>query len=114
MAVLPNHDKAYISIEKLRDYCLNEYHPLDKNKAKVFSKTLGIKSTGSAFLRTAILNALGNHEALPADEDQYGKRFTVDLLISNGSKNAIVRTGWIIKNNEDFPRPTSCYVKMKL
>lgn len=114
MAFLPNHDRAYISIEKLRDYCLNEYHPVGKNKANVFARALGIKSTGSAFLRKAILNALSNRNALPAGKDQYGERFTVDIPISNGNKNALVRTGWIIKSNEAFPRLTSCYVKKKL
>lgn len=35
---LPNFEKAYIDIEKLRDYCLSLEHPVGKHKATMFKK----------------------------------------------------------------------------
>ncbi len=111
MIVLPNHQKAFIAIEKLKDYCLNQFHPVGKEKAIVFESTLGLTDQDAAFLKESILSALSKSEAIPGKEDQYGKRYSVDIIIRNLGQEAIVRTGWIIKRNEGFPRLITCYVK---
>jgi hypothetical protein len=38
---LPNAERAFVDIEKLRGYCLNPYHIRGKNKARIFSSILG-------------------------------------------------------------------------
>lgn len=111
MTLLPNHEKAFITIEKLADYCLNSFHPIGKDKAKVFKLVLGLTDQDADYLKEVILKALPKHKASIMREDQYGKRYTVDVKIRNLEKEAIVRTGWIIKKDEDFPRLTTCYVK---
>jgi len=110
MALLHGFQQAFISIEKLRDYCLNPYHPVGKDKAIVFKSALGLTGQEAEFLKKAILNKLPVSEAVPAREDQHGKRFTVDIKIRNFDKEATIRTGWIIKKDEDFPRLTTCYI----
>ncbi len=42
MIKLPNYEKAFIGLEKLTEYCLNEFHPYGKEKAKVFKSAIGI------------------------------------------------------------------------
>ncbi len=111
MALLPNHQQAFIAIEKLKDYCLNPFHPTGKDKAIVFKSVLALTGQDAGFLREAIIKALPQCEAVPGREDQYGKRYTVDVKIRNLDQEVTVRTGWIIKKNEDFPSLTTCYVK---
>ena len=108
---LPNYEKAFIAIEKLADYCLNPFHPIGKDKALVFKSALGLTNQDADYLKEAILNALPKHKASIMREDQYGKRYTVDVKICNLEKEAMVRTGWIVKKDEDFPRLTTCYIK---
>ena len=111
MASLPNYQQAFIAIEKLKDYCLNPFHPVGKDKAIVFQSALSITDRDAEFLKESILKALKTSKAIPGKEDQYGKRYTVDIKIRNLDQKAIVRTGWIIKKNEDFPRLTTCFIK---
>ncbi|WKN42115.1 DUF6883 domain-containing protein [Tunicatimonas pelagia] len=111
MSLLPNYEEAFIAIEKLADYCLNSFHPVGKDKARVFKSVLGLTRQDANLLKEAILETLPKHEASFVREDQYGKRYTVDIKIRNLDKEAIVRTGWIIKKDEGFPKLTSCYVK---
>jgi hypothetical protein len=111
MTLLPNYEKAFIGIEKLADYCLNPFHPTGKDKALVFKAALGLNEQDADYLKEAILEALSKYEAFINREDQYGKRYTVDVKIRNLEKEAMIRTGWIIKKDEDFPRLTTCYIK---
>jgi len=41
---------------------------------------------------------------------EYGQRYILDLLIAGEGRTATVRSTWIIRADEDFPRLTSCYV----
>jgi hypothetical protein len=42
--------------------------------------------------------------------NQYGALYVVDVSVENPPKSALVRTSWIVKTDENFPRFTSCYV----
>lgn len=59
-----------------------------------------------------IYEKLPSSEAVLGKLDEYGQRYTVDILItgSNGS-TANVRTGWIIKTGSDIPELTTIFVK---
>ena len=111
MTLLPNHSQASVAIEKLKDYCLNPFHPVGKDKALVFRSALGLTDQDADYLKRMIIEKLPESEAVLEKEDQYGKRYTVDMKIRNLDKEAVVRTGWIIKKSETFPRLTTCYVK---
>lgn len=58
-------------------------------------------------MKFKILEAIKNHEAELNEKDKYGQRYTVDFNIMA----ATVRTAWIIKRDEDFPRFVTCYIK---
>lgn len=107
---LPNADGAVIEIEKLRDYCLSASHPRGRHKARVFATPLGITAENAEELRDAILSAVISEEATSTEGDEYGQRFVVDFTMSRQGRQADIRTTWIIRTSEDYPRPTSCYV----
>ncbi len=107
---LPNADRAVIEIEKLRDYCLSSSHPRGRHKARVFVTALGITADDSDDLKRAILSAILAEEAAPTDRDEYGQRFVVDFAMRRQGKEAVVRSSWIVRSGEDYPRLTSCYV----
>lgn len=109
--LLPNFEDAILSIEKLRDYCLCFEHPVGKHKANIFKKKLNLTSAYSYKLKDEILKGISSNEAIETNADEHGKRYFVDMRINNFDKSAFVRTLWIIKHDENFPRFISCYIK---
>ena len=111
---LPNVENVVIDVAKIRDYCLNPDHREGKHKARVFLATLGITRDDAEELRRRILEAVGSADAFERDPSPYGRRLTVDVQIVWPQKfvlcSAVVRTAWIIRNDEDFARLASCYI----
>ena len=110
---LPNAENAVIDIAKLRDYSLNPNHPEGKHKARVFLEKLGYGRDDAELLRQLILQAIFQEKATEEQPTEYGRRFVVDFGIERAPGiiqfKAVVRTGWIIRNDEDFPRLTTCF-----
>ena len=110
--LLPNLDNAMINPKKLTDYALNPNHPVGGNKAKVFKSALGFEQSNSDQLLKQMYDKLGSSEAVLGKLDQYGQRYTVDMLIKGvNGKEAVVRTGWIMKAGSDIPELTTLFVK---
>ena len=107
---LPGAEQAYVDINKIRDYCLGSTHPEGRHKARVFRSALDLSERDAEFLRSAILDAIAEAEAVPAKTDAHGSRYLVDLKIRRGAKHATIRTVWIVRRDEDFPRLLTCYV----
>jgi hypothetical protein len=110
MAKLPNPENAVVETRKLRDYCLSPEHPRGRHKARVFASALGLTVDDSQELRRALLAAALSEEALVAEEDQYGQRYMLDFEMSTEMGSAVVRSGWMVRSGEDFPRFISCWV----
>ena len=109
---LPNLDLALIDRNKLWNYSLNSQHDRGKHKARLFAAILdlGRNENDVEILQTLILEAVQNHEAIPSQSDQYGQRYIVDFLTIRSQNTANIRTTWIIRPDEDFPRLVSCYI----
>jgi hypothetical protein len=107
---LPGAEWAFIDIRKLRDYCLNPEHPRGRHKARIFAASLGLTMKDAERLRDAILSAALVGEAQLSEEDEYGQRYTSDFIMDELAGQATVRTLWIVRRDEEFPRLTSCYV----
>ena len=107
---LPNPERAVVQIEKLRDYCLSTEHPRGRNKARVFESALGLTSRDASPLRDALLDAARSKEAIRTEKDDFGQRYMLDFIMSGPKGRAWVRSSWIVRRGEDFPRLTSCYV----
>jgi len=76
MNILPNADKAVLKIEKLKDYCLNNLHPVGKHKARVFQSVLGLNADDDEELKNFILEKIKKNKAILGETDKYGKRYT--------------------------------------
>ena len=107
---LPNAEKAFVDIEKLRGYCLNPVHVKGKHKARMFSSILGLTLKDAEELRKRLLESAKSCDAVTGVEDQYGKRYIIDFIMTTAKGQAKVRSTWIVLRHDDFPRLTSCYV----
>lgn len=108
---LPNGLSAVVDIEKLRGYCLSAQHPEGRHKARVFLATLGMTATDAEKLREILLSAAAAQDDVSmTGADEYGRRYTLDVHVVWGSREATIRSAWIIKSGEEFPRLVSCYV----
>lgn len=107
---LPNADRAVVAREKLADYCLNPQHPRGRHKARVFAAALGLTLADADELRNALLLAARAYDPTPTEQDSYGQRYVVDFTMIRGAKQATIRSSWIVRSDEDFPRLVSCYV----
>ena len=107
---LPNFERALIDRRKFDEYCLNPLHPRGKHKAKVFQVALGIAQEETDELIEEINRGIGINECTVGESDKYGQRYAVDFTWERSGKQVKIRTSWIIKSKEDYPRLTSCYV----
>ncbi len=108
--LLPNAQSAYIPDEKLYDYCLSESHPVGKHKALVFKEVLGITIENAEVLQKAIMQAILEKEAIFQKATKFGTLYIVDFELVNEERSAIVRSAWVIPNDDSRPRMTSCYI----
>lgn len=108
--ILPNCENAVVDIEKLRDYCLNPNHLRGRHKARGFASALGLTADNADDLRYAILHAAQTADAIQAEIDGFGSRYVLDFHWNDVGQGPAIRTTWIIRSDEDFPRLTSCYV----
>jgi len=112
---LPNAEKAVVDLTKLSNYSLNPNHPEGKHKARVF-RSVGLGRNDAERLRQLILEAILVAEATEEEPTDYGRRFVVDFMFRIDEEFKFVlslikiRTAWIIRNDEDFPRLTSCFI----
>ena len=107
---MPNPQRAVADIEKLQQYCLNPQHPRGRHKARLFGAALGLTLSHAEDFRDALLRAAATYDATPTERDDYGQRYVVDFTMSGPAGQARVRSIWIVRRHEDFPRLTSCYV----
>lgn len=107
---LPNANKAIIDLQKLEGYCLNPEHPRGKHKARVFQSTLALTSADAEFLRDQLLLAATEGTATLTASDKYGVRYMVDYSVNSPDGVATVRSLWIIRDGEEYPRLTTCFV----
>src|SRR5690349_5111534 len=109
--MLPNGSRAVVDVVKLRDYCLSLEHPRGRHKARVFAAALGLTASDADWLRLQLHIAASSHETVATTGDSFGQRYLVDFPLLFRSRSVIVRSCWIVRRDEDFPRLTSCFVK---
>lgn len=108
---LPNAEKAFVDVTKLRDYSLNPEHESGGHKARVFQAALGLTLNDAEWLRVAVLRIARNGDAAVGKRSSFGQKYVIDAELTLNERTAIVRTAWIVENGTDFPRLVSCYVK---
>lgn len=101
---LPNYQEAVIPQGKLEEYALNPAHKDGQHKARLFKSILGFEKADWRKLEKVVLDELPYHEALPAGEGQWGKKYLVALpIVGLNGNTAIVETIWIIRPETDYP-----------
>ncbi len=107
---LPHAEQAVVDVRKLRNYCLNAEHPRGQHKARVFKSALGWTADQAENIRHLLLAAALREDAAFLGADDYGQRYALDFAVQGAGRVATVRSLWIVRHGDDFPRFTSCYV----
>jgi hypothetical protein len=107
---LPNCSKAIIDKEKLVGYCLNPNHPLGQHKARVFKSVFGIGIEQAEELEAALREAALTVDALATGANEFGEKYLLDFTMVRAERQAIIRSSWIVRFDEDFPRLITCYI----
>ena len=105
-------ERVVIDPRKLTDYALDPDSPWGHHKATVFKVLLGFTRENYADLLVQIKENALQGEAIFHSEDEFGQRYSVDLLIQGtGGQEAIVRTGWLVLPEAREARLVTLYVK---
>ena len=107
---LPNPERAIVDLRKLRDYCLSTEHPRGRHKARMFAAILGFTAQDAEELQRALLSAARTYEAFSIGGDDYGQRYAVDFPMDGPGGTVAIRSLWIVRHGENFPRLITCYV----
>lgn len=57
---VPNAERAFIDVSKLRDYALNPTHRVGGHKARLFALLLSMNSNDAEALQQILLNVIQN------------------------------------------------------
>lgn len=107
-------DRVVIDLRKLTDYALDPASPLGRHKARTFQQVLGFTRENYAALVAQIETQSLEGEAVLHSEDEFGQRYTVDLLIRGAEgQEAIVRTGWLVSPGAREARLITLYVRRR-
>lgn len=104
-----------IDPRKCTDYALNPENPIGKDKAVMFRQYLGFTQDNYQALLEQIQAQAMDVEANLGISDEHGQRYQVDLQIRGmeAGQQEIVRTGWIVRQNEDIARLVTLYVRRR-
>lgn len=106
---VPNAERAFIDVSKLRDYALNPMHRVGGHKARLFAMLLDMNINDTEALQQILLNIIQTQEAMLGELDEFGQRYVIDFMLTWQGRQATVRSAWIIRPDEDFPRLVTCY-----
>jgi hypothetical protein len=107
---LPNGERADVGT-KVEDYSLNPHHRHGRHKARVFGSVLGITLADAEVLRAALKRAAARSgEAVHRGNNGFGEVYELRFELTTARGAATVLSVWIVRNGEDFPRLTTCFI----
>jgi hypothetical protein len=111
--ILPQHEKAIVPIEKLRDYALNPSHPQGKNKARVFKATLGMDRGDADILSKILKSSLSRSPAVRGRKSHYGEHWTTyHEIVGLSGQPVVVTAAWLYRMEQvEGPVLLSCYIE---
>ena len=105
---LPNHERAVIAPEKLRDYLLNVAHKRGGTKAKLLAR-FGYTASNWKRLEKDI-RAYLDGEVDAVRMTAYGARYEIRMTLQTPTGESLtVRTIWQIDDGTDHPRLITLY-----
>ena len=108
--LIPNATRAFIDPRKLVDYSLSTDHPVGGHKAILFERALGITAADAPVLLELLFHVALHASAAVGRLDEFGQRYVIDFTLCTEFRAATIRSAWIVRTTEDFPRLTSCFV----
>src|SRR5437870_756935 len=105
---LPKGDGVLIDPRKINDYCLSHDHDDGKHSARLFHDLLRLSTESAALLLDDLKRAVVNGDATLGKLDKYGQRYVIDFEFVGPGVQAILRSAWIVRSDEDFPRLVTC------
>jgi len=99
-----------VDLRKLEDYCLDPTHPRGRHKARVFVSALGLRRQDAVRFREALLGAAARADARESVADRFGRRYVIDFPLAGPHGPRVVRSHWIVRTGEMFPRFVTAYV----
>lgn len=107
---LPNGERAVVDSRKLLRYSLDPEHDEGQHKSHLFESLLGVDRQNAQLLIEAVKKAAVEGEAVIGKLDKYGQRYVIDFVFTGPGGTAAVRTAWIVRAGEDFPRLVTCFI----
>jgi hypothetical protein len=107
---LPGGERALVDSRKVIGYSLDPDHDEGGHKARLFETLLGINRQNADLLLRAVEKAAVMGEAVVGKRDKYGQRYVIDFIFTGPVGAATIRSGWIVRVDEDFPRLVTCYI----
>jgi hypothetical protein len=105
---IPNGRNADLGT-KLEDYSLNPFHRNGQHKARVFQSVLGISLKNANLLRDALKQAAATSEdAVHHGNNGFGENYELRFRLATELGAATILSAWIVRQDEDFPRLTTC------
>lgn len=106
---LPRSDKATIPRKKLENYLLSATHPVGGPKARFFHRH-GFTRTDASTLEAGLLRIGREEEVSEVQRVSHGTKYVIDAeLETPAGRTVLVRTIWIIEEEEDPPRLVTAY-----
>ena len=79
-------------------------------KVRVFKSALNLGIEDAETLRAALLDVVRREMSTPTKRNVYGQKYVIDFEMSHLGRTAEIRTVWIVRNDENFPRFVTCYI----
>lgn len=106
---LPDREKAYIPLSKLKDYLLSETHSVGKSKAKLL-RSLGFNEMNIDILKQGLIAIAHLGDIKEAVSSPHGVKYIIDGLLKTPDGGSVrMRTVWIIDKVKDRPRFVTAY-----
>lgn len=106
---LPNKEKAYIPLAKLKDYLLSETHSVGKSKAK-FLRSLGFNEMNVNLLKEGLIAIAHSGNVKDVVSSSHGVKYVIDGQLKIPVRGFIeMRTVWIIDKGQSRPRFVTSY-----
>ncbi len=105
-------DRVLIDSRKLTHYALNPRSPAGQPKAVLFERLLGYTRETAHDLKAQIEAKALNSTAVFQGEDQFGRRYRVDMEIDGlNQQRKVVRTGWNVSPRSRTAKLVTLYIR---
>ena len=96
-------------INKLITYTLKMDHKDGQHKARLFKSKLGITLDNKNVLVEALIKIAKDDDYIFTQNSQYGQKYVIDFDLTTAKGTSKIRSAWIIRFEEDYPRLTTVY-----